>query len=152
MTLRVAVDHHQFIASDPTGELDIDAYNEEPQLARLAQWPRGVTVFTSSAWAETEVIVELHTERPTVDLTACDHAVEGGLSLPSGHLHIYGPETTGSHEPCVRIPSGEYSLLVTGSGFGTADPHGDDGDDTYRLILWPGTILSPRVLKQSPPE
>jgi hypothetical protein len=104
-------------------------------------------VFTASNWTNTIVTVGLSTARPEIDLGLYDHAVEGGMRVSAGAIHLYGPESTAVDETIVTIPAGTYSLMVCGSGFGTADEHGDDGNDQYRIWLWPGPVLSTRVIK-----
>jgi hypothetical protein len=145
----VGVDHSQFIACDPAAQLDIDSYGDLAQRRGLAMWRgnRGVTIFTASNWTETHVTVRLSSERPTVALDDWDHVVEGGLVISSARLHLYGPEDTGANEAAIGLPSHSYSLIVCGRDFDSANEYGDEGRDTYTLLLWPGPALDGRVLK-----
>lgn len=145
----VGIDHGQFIACDPDAELDIDSYGETASRQGLAMWDGngGMTVFTASRWTETEVTVRLLSDRPAVAEAECDHLVEGGLVISSGRLHIYGPEDTGTNEVSISLPSDSYSVIVCGRQFHSPNEYGDDGDDSYTLVLWPGPPLDRRVLK-----
>jgi hypothetical protein len=67
----------------------------------------------------------------------------------SGAVGVLGPESTGIDETVVTLPSGEYSLLVCGYDFGTTNEYGDDGDDSYAVWLWPGPVLTTKVLKDA---
>jgi hypothetical protein len=149
VTVPVAVDHGQFIACDPEAELDIDSYSKEAIRQGVALWGRGggITVFTASHWTHTLVTVALHHARPRLHLDECDHVVEAGFSIRTGRLHIYGPEATNVNEASVVVPTGDYSVIVSGRGFDTTNEYGDEGADTYALHLWHGPFLKWRVLK-----
>jgi hypothetical protein len=149
VTVPVSVDHGQFIACDPEAKLDIDSYDEEATRQGVALWEAsgGITVFTASQWTETFVTVALHHEKPRIDVDQWDHVAEAGLSIRSGKLHVYGPEDTNVNEASVVVPSGTYSVIVSGKNFDTTNEYGAEGADTYALHLWPGRILERRVLK-----
>jgi hypothetical protein len=149
VTVPVTVDHGQLIACDPEAELDIDSYGPEATRQGVALWGAGggITVFTASHWTDTLVTVALHHARPRIDVDECDHVAEAGLSIRSGRLHLYGPEDTNLNEASVLVPTGTYSVIVSGKGFDTTNEYGDEGADTYALHLWPGPLLTRRVLK-----
>jgi hypothetical protein len=147
--VRLGIDHGQFIARDSVSVLDIESYDDDAIQHGLAIWDsrRGITVFTASSWSESEVTLRLSAVRPVVTAEDWDHVVEGGLVIESGCLHVYGPEDTGTNEAMVNVPSDSYSLLVCGRAFDSTNEYGDDGRDTYALLLWPGSPLRRRVLK-----
>jgi hypothetical protein len=149
VTVPISVDHGQFIVCDPAAELDIDSYGPKATRQGVALWGAGggLTVFTASHWTATHVILALHDEKPRIDVDECDHVVEAGLSVRSGRLQLYGPEDTNLNEASVVVPSGTYSVIVSGKGFDTTNEYGDEGADTYALHLWPGPPLERRVLK-----
>ncbi len=149
VTVPVGIDHGQFIACDRGAQLDVDSYDELAQRQGIATWSgnRGITVFAASNWTKTNITVRLSIGRPAVAEDEWDHVVEGGLIVSSGWLHIYGPEDTGTSEASIRLPTDSYSLIVGGRGFDTTNEYGDEGSDTYALLLWPGPPLDRRVLK-----
>lgn len=145
----VGIDHGQFIACDPQADLDIDAYTDRAMRAGLALWGNGggITVFTASHWTASDVTVALSPARPEIAESDWDHIVEGGLVIRSGRLHIFGPEQTETNESAIAVPPQMYSLIVCGGDFDTTNEYGDDGDDAYALLMWPGHPLDRRVLK-----
>jgi hypothetical protein len=153
VTVQVGIDHGQFVACDPDAPLDIDSYGDVAMRQGLAIWGGngGITVFTASHWTQTEVRVSLSSERPALASADWDHLVEGGLIVRSGRLHIYGPEDTGINEASISLPSNSYSLIVCGRHFDTLNEYGDEGDDSYGLLLWPGPPLERSVLKDGFP-
>jgi hypothetical protein len=138
-----------FIVCDPHAALDIDSYGARASREGLALWSGhgGVTVFTASRWTEADVAVALSAERPAVSEAEWDHVVEGGLVIQSGRLHLYGPEDTGITEAVHDVPPDTYSLIVCGRDFDSTNAPGDDGSDSYALLLWPGPPLERRVVK-----
>jgi hypothetical protein len=153
VTVAVTIDHGQFIACDPEAKLDIDSYSERAMRQGLAMWGRngGVTIFTASHWTDTDVTVSLSPGRPTIKDAQWDHIVEGGLVVTSGSLHLYGPEDTGTNEASIAVAPRTYSLIVCGRDFDSTNEYGDEGDDCYALLLWPGPVLERRVLKDGFP-
>jgi hypothetical protein len=153
VTLSVAVDHSQFLVRDRDSEIDVDAYDTTAHTNGLASWPGGVAVFCDSHWTEaTTVVISLLETQPAVELSALDRIAIAGLSCPSGELVIYAPEETGITERRVSLPAGKYGLLVCGDQFGNGDQYGDNGNDTYNLMVWPCTELpATRALKNGRP-
>jgi hypothetical protein len=153
VTLSVAVDHSQFLVLDRDSEIDVDAYDATAHANGLASWPGGVAVFCDSHWTEaTTVVMGLVETQPAVELSAFDHVAVSGLSCPSGELVLCAPEETGIMERHVSIPAGNYGLLACGDQFGNVDDYGDNGNDTYSLMLWPCNELpATRVLKNGRP-
>ena len=119
---------------------DPDAYTAEAQAAGLVAYDGGVAVLCDSHWTEaTEVTVTRVPQEPDLDLSAVDRAVTALIRCPSGELHVVAPQETGFGERVLRLPPGEYELLVCGDRFGTGDKYGDDGDDRYAIWLWPAS-------------
>ena len=149
VAVSVGIDHGQFIACDCDAALDIDSYGEAAFREGLALWGGngGITVFAASDWTDTEVTVRLLPGRPAIAEDDWDHVGEGGLVIRSGRLHVYGPEDTRTNEASIGLPSDSYSLIVCGRGFNTTNEYGDEGSDSYMLVLWPGPPLDRRVLK-----
>jgi hypothetical protein len=50
--------------------------------------------------------------------------------------------------PRITIPPGDYTARVYATGFRTVSDDGHFGDDLYHLILWPGDLHPPHVLKR----
>jgi len=118
--------------------VDVDAYTAAAQAIGLAQFDRGIVIFTDSNWtSETPLRVRLTEAQPNVSLGEHEHVVMGGIECPTGELRIFSPEETGANERTLTLPPGLYGVIACGDGFGQADEHGDDGADRYELWLWP---------------
>jgi hypothetical protein len=60
---------------------------------------------------------------------------------------LFRPREARTQGGRVVVPSGTYSVIVSGTGFETTNDHGDEGADTYALHLWRGPLLERSVLK-----
>lgn len=92
------------------------------------------------------VTLELYEAEPNIDLAPYDHAVRCSLDLPTGQLQVH--ECTGGETLRQAVTPGLYAVLALYSGLNTIDEMGLEGDDAYRLVLWPTSAEAPlTVLK-----
>lgn len=92
------------------------------------------------------VTLELYEAEPAIDLTPYDHVVRCSLNLPTGQLQVH--ECTGGESLRQAVTPGCYSVLALYSGLNTINEMGLEGDDAYRLLLWPTSKDEPlTVLK-----
>lgn len=138
VTVSVSIDHGQFLVEDRDSQIDTSSYTPEAFQRGLASWPGGVAVFGDAQWTEsTRVTVTLEEADPGIDEAAFDRVTRTELSCLSGELRIYAPEGTGVEEAALRLPPGDYFLLVCRERTSPADEYGEFPDDTYELWLWP---------------
>ena len=83
---------------------------------------------------------------PDLDLDAWDHVAEASLDLPSGRLEIH--ECTGGSIDVLAVLAGMYRVRSYHGGLGTLSEDRFDGDDHYRVVLWPAPFANLAVLKQ----
>jgi hypothetical protein len=79
------------------------------------------------------------------DVAGWDHIVEANLDLPSGCLLVHGVlEEHGT----IAVAPGMYRARVSYGGITTVSENRLDGEDHYRVALWPapGPTLPPVVL------
>ncbi len=112
---------------------------------RLIIEKNALVVFTQSygqVKGEIEVLEKMSAE---LDYSKYDHVVEGGITVESGELQILswpGNET----ELEMKIKPGKYRVRIYSSNF--ASVIDDDGDDYYRIEIWPSDDMEKKVLKQ----
>jgi len=80
-----------------------------------------------------------------LSLDEYDHIVEAGLEVKSGIIQILDCPTNGVHLELTVIP-GIYRARIYSSNL--ASVVGDEGEDFYKVEIWPGTTLERRVLKR----
>ncbi|MEN0056717.1 MAG: hypothetical protein AAGC65_23765 [Mucilaginibacter sp.] len=76
-----------------------------------------------------------------------DHVVEGGITIQSGLLQVLNfPQ----YKSCLKliIAPGKYRVRVYSSGLANVDTEADEGQDFYRIVMWPDNNIERKVLKQ----
>jgi hypothetical protein len=149
--LEVFADYHQFYLWDrdmnPAAPED---YTDEDVLHRVKAGPH-VVVIQPERDMEVAVDVEIHDAEPACDPDEWDHIAEASLHLPTGHLQIH--ECTGGPVADFKVEPGWYRVRSFHGGFDTIDEDGLDGDDYYKVVLWPAPAAGVVVVKQfAPPE
>jgi hypothetical protein len=156
--LRVAADHSQiYVYSDAELVFDEDDDDDNPYLdalddavesGRFVGACRGLLdLMTPGQWNfDTPMRVEIWAAEPAGDLDDWQHEVDADLDVPDGRL-VFEASGGGAQIP-VEIPAGSYRVRVSGAGYGERRQAGADGDDHYRLRMWPRTGDSEPVLRK----
>jgi hypothetical protein len=143
--LEVFADYHQFYIQDgginPAAPTD---WSEE-DVAHRVKVAANVVVVCPVRNMSVPVEVEVSTTEPSVDVGAYDHVVRCSLSLPTGYLQVH--ECTGGERLRLSVQAGTYSVLVLFSALGSLSEDGLEGEDRYRIFLWPGRELPLMVVK-----
>lgn len=82
------------------------------------------------------------------DVAAWDHIVEASLDLPSGCLLVRGATDGLEEHGTIAVAPGMYRARVSYGGITTVSEDRLDGEDRYRVALWPapGAAAPPVVL------
>lgn len=120
-----------------------EAYNKD----RLLQAENLLAVKTGSYGHIKGGIDVLMHENKQVDLKNYDHVVEGYLEVKSGVLQVL--ECPGSQlELELKVNPGKYRVRVYSSSLVSTDIDEDEGDDYYKIEIWPDTNMERKVLKR----
>lgn len=96
------------------------------------------------------VVIEVYDSKPGNDFAEWDHVTEASLDVPSGTVDVEG---CGAHNPMqFRVESGLYRVRMYQAGLGTLSEDGLEGDDHYKIALWPDPLIAPTVLKRWEPK
>jgi hypothetical protein len=142
----VLADHFQVILMDRTCRDDFGLiWTDEAARLMLAVGERTISVGTLR---NVEVTLEVHvsTERPVVGVHECDHMAEACLQIPSGDLVVMNC-TAHTYAPTIDVRPGSYQCLFTVSGIDSIENEWSPAADLYRVFLWPGPRITPRLLK-----
>lgn len=142
----IFADYHQFYlwdrARDASSALD---YTEADCTARIKTGPFIVVIMPERNMA-VPVTLELADRAPDPDFEAWDHVTEASLDLPSGGLEIH--ECTGGSVDVLEVEPGSYRVRTHHGGLDSLSEDGLDGDDQYRIVLWPAPASEVVVIKQ----
>lgn len=94
--------------------------------------------------AEFEVL-----DKPKLDInySEYDHIVEGGIRIESGILQITSCPTN-EVELSIIIEPGKYRVRIYSSGLGEFDTDEDEGEDYYKIEIWPDINFEKYILKR----
>lgn len=142
----VFADYFQFYLRDEgeRPEAPID-YTEEDVGRRIKAAPF-VIVVQPVRNMTVPVEVEVGDAPPGALLDGWDHVAEASIELPSGRLEIH--ECTGESIDILSISPGTYRARAYFGGLDTLSPDRLDGDDRYRIVMWPAPFAPVEVLKQ----
>jgi hypothetical protein len=97
----------------------------------------------------TPMLVEVWELEPGDSRDEWDHEVDIDIDAPSGTLVFEAAGGSGS--TTTEIMPGMYRARVSGRGFTVTGYAGADGQDSYRLQLWPRRDAAPPALRRSWP-
>lgn len=142
----IFADYHQFYLWDhgthPAAPTD---YTKEDTVRRIKAAPF-VIVVQPERNVDVPVEIAIKQKSPELGLDNWDHVAEASLALPSGMLEIH--ECTGGSIDILTVPAGTYRVRAYYGGLGTLSDDGLDGEDHYRVVLWPAPFADLAVLKQ----
>jgi hypothetical protein len=146
--LDVFADYNSFFVQDETARFDPEDWTM-PLINDLIAGGGGVFGVGTARRTTVPVILDVRTVAPDDNFDGWDHVTEAGLRTTTGRVLVsmlnYTPAI-----PRISIPPGDYTARVYAKGFRTISEDGRFGDDLYHLILWPGDIHEPQVLKRYP--
>jgi hypothetical protein len=148
MNFKLFTDYFQFYIQDESAEGNLSDSWDEQAVTRLLAVASGTVGIGTVRNVDVEVSVEILSKEIRPELKDCDHAVECTIEVKSHALVIAG--CTDYFPDAKRIPviPGTYRLLASYFGLNTVSSDGLDGNDRYKLQLWPAAYVEPRVLKQ----
>jgi hypothetical protein len=88
--------------------------------------------------------LEVGSGSPPLDNADWDHVVEGPLPIASGTLVFEA--SGGGKQIETSVPPGHYRARLSGRNF-RAGIGEIEGEESYRLQLWPASAAEPKLLK-----
>lgn len=144
---RLLADYYQFYVEDDEANADwTEAWTEESVQDGAVAVPGAVVVRAArDQWVP--VRVSVHDHEPELSLDDCDHAVETSVEVRSGRLVVAG--CTDDFRTADRVPvqPGSYRVRVLYRNL-DATTAADADEDSYEVLLWPGSAQPTRVLKR----
>lgn len=115
--------------------------------ARHLGLARGTLCILTARYDEVPVTVEIsHAPPPQDDFHLWDQVVEASLEIPPGCIAVHGPMDYWPEVPRIAVAPGTYQARVYFGGVYTVGADETDGEDHYRVALWPAPAAPPKVL------
>lgn len=136
-SLEVFADYHQFYVQD--GGINPPAPEEwtDEDIENRSKTAANVVVVCPLRNMTVPVELVVHDSEPPADSLTPDHAVECSLALPTGHLQLH--ECTGGPVLNLQVAPGTYRVRLIYRGLASISKSGLEGNDFYKIELWPGT-------------
>jgi hypothetical protein len=154
-TITIFADNFQFHLQDRRSECDYpESWNEEIMNGLFVA---GQNVVGIGTVRDLDVEVEIVTHSLPMDdndkdklpdLVDWDHAVQCSIEVPSGQLLLAGPTADIDHSPVLQLKPGRWGLRIFWANLEVIDEVGFEGEDKYKVELWPNTDLETLILKR----
>ena len=146
--LSLFADYFQFYLQDESVEGNLsDSWTDEATDRLLAVAPGTIGVGTVRSM-DVPVTVELLEVEPPLDMASWDHVTQCSIQINSGTLVVAGCTDYFPEAKRISITPGTYSARISYGALESLSADGLDGDDHYRVQIWPGSATPPKVLKQ----
>lgn len=145
--------YYQFYLEDANAHPAYDAlWTQQTYEDRVAARPGIIAVGTARYGVGIPLLIEVRESEPALEAYAeWEHVVECSICVASGRLQITNPDSFGTVVPQIDIAAGTYRAHIYYANLDSIRGGGDlDGDDHYRIVLWPGSAIAPVVLKRKP--
>jgi hypothetical protein len=147
----ILVDHSQIFvydcAFDFGDEADLELlYNKESSDRHLGVAPGVLALFTAKWHGTVELDLIVRAGPPGEDISDWDNVVEASLELPSGCMVALAPESSRDDGLRIALSAGMYRARVYAGGVDTVDEYMMEGQDQYRVVLWPAPFAEPILL------
>jgi len=148
--LNFRTQHNQFYLYDkasPANTASDDFWTAEAHDDRLAL-ENGILGIGTQCYGHIKGELDvLDNANQAVDYNHYDHVVEGGLEVKSGVLQVLDcPNSEVELE--VKLTPGTYRVRVYSSNLASADIDEVEGNDYYKIKIWPDTNMERKVLKR----
>ena len=129
-------DYFQFYLQDESANGNLESWSEEAVARFLAIPPGSIGVGTVRNM-NVPVSVEVLDVEPEPDFTSWYHVTECSLDVPTGRIVLAGCTDYFPDAARIEVPPAVYRARIPYGALDTVSANGLDGDDRYRVQLWP---------------
>jgi hypothetical protein len=141
-------DYFQFYIQDESAEADLSAAWTEEAVERMLAVEAGVVGIGTARNMHVPVSVEVLDAAPPPDLARWEHVVDCTLVTRGAKLAIAGCTDYLPDAARIAVAPGTYRVRASYAGLDTLSDDGLEGQDRYRLQLWPAPAIGVTVVKQ----
>jgi hypothetical protein len=147
-TYNLFADYYQFYLQDENADGDLsDSWNEQAVKDLLAIAPGTIGVGTVRNM-DVPVEVEVRDSAPEDNFDGWDHVVECGIEISSGKIVVAGCTDYFPDAARISVMPGNYRARIYYGDLDSLSEDGLDGDDHYKVLLWPSNDMNVRVIKR----
>jgi len=142
-------DYFQFYLQDEAASGDLSEAWTPQATEDLLAVSTGVIGVGTVRNMDVPVTIELSQSEPSDDVGRWEHITECSIDVPTGRLVIAGCTDYFAEASRIEVEPGCYRARVYYGSLASLSDDGLDGDDHYRIVLWRGEPIPPRVLKRT---
>ncbi len=146
--LALFADYFQFHLRDDAATGDLSLAWTAEAVERMCATAPGVIGLGTARNMTVRVRLEVLEGAPGDGPGDSDHVVEGPLQVGSGRVTIAGCTDHLPDALQLALAPGSYRVRLSAGGLGTLSDDGLDGEDHYRVQLWPAPLADVCVLLQ----
>lgn len=149
--LSLFADYYQFYIQDETATgPDGSVWNDEAS-SRMFGHSDGIVMIGTYRNTDVPVRIEVWDTPPELDTQEWDRMGECSLLVQSGILVVAGCTDYSPDANRISVEKGAYRVRISHGGADSVAEDGLDGDDRYRVQLWPSDMGPSLILKQPDP-
>ena len=148
--LDLFADYFQFYVCDGNFKTDTGTlWDDTTTDHMLAVGPDLIAVGTARNMG-VPLTLEISASAPANDYTEWDQVIECGLALPSGTVIAFGCTEVPDDAERFQVDPGSYVARISYGNLAELSEDGLEGNDRYRVQLWPGKADGVSVIKRRP--
>ncbi|MYM59080.1 hypothetical protein GTG28_07575 [Vibrio sp. OCN044] len=136
-SLEVFADYNQVYLHDETIDPDLSVTWDDQAYEKLIFVDHGCIALSTARNMDVPFEIVVSDEKPDIDKKSWERIVYCGITLASGLLVVRGPSDYLPDATRVKLKPGNYAAYVLYKGLTTLSEDGLEGDDYYKIILWP---------------
>ena len=145
-TGKIFADYHQFYLWDKGMAPEAPTEYSEQDVRYRIKTGMHVVVIQPERNLTVPVAIEVHDSEPGCSLDRWDHVAEASLHLPTGALQV--ESCTGGSITEFEVVPGWYRVRSFHANLTSISIDGLEGEDTYKVVVWPAPCSPTKVLKQ----
>ena len=141
-------DYFQFYLQDEIAEGNLgESWTNEAVERLLALAPGTIGVGTARNMT-VPIIVEVNDQEIIEEIDDWDQINECSIEVPSGRIVVSGCTDYFPEAARIIVPIGTYRARIYYGALNTIRNNGLDGDDHYKVVLWPAPFAPLKIIKQ----
>jgi len=147
-SLDLFADYFQFYVCDGDFQTDTGTLWDDATTDRmLAVGPDLIAIGTARNM-DVPLTLEVSDSEPVSDISEWDQVIECALALPSGTVIAFGCTEVPDDAERFQVDPGSYLARVSYGNLADLSDDGLEGNDRYRVQLWPGKVDGVIVVKR----
>jgi hypothetical protein len=148
----IFADYYQiYIADEAMARHHDNMWTEKAYFEERVAVASGMIGISTVRNMDVPVEVEVCESEPRDPFHGWDQVVDCSIEFRNGKLAVGGPGLD-DEVPRITIKPGTYKARIFFGGLDTLSSDGLEGDDRYRIVLWPGKATPVTVLKKHTPK